>query len=301
MRSGPIELITNAPADWPRVWLEGPLTAHTPTLHFITAVETCFRGSQLQVLEADVVRVTRQGVLVVPLRVRAPDGEYDLFFYPEADEKAAGHFMAVYEIARKFGRLKPVFYSTDDLFAIYPDDVGEVARQDRLFIQASLMPPRGQYAMWWAEQPGERFELSPTYGLIDRLYREISGLEFSAFAQLLIEIGMIQSEEEATAYTFPDQTVEIPLQGPEGVPIILSFSQARGIRFHFHTQRTPPEYRELFLNLALLRFKLWKKQPEIASLPRLESPPLLWWQDLGKRLRSLSDDQAIGAVGSVKR
>jgi hypothetical protein len=301
VRSGPIELITNAPTDWPRVYLEGPLNARTPTLHFITAVETQFRGSPVQVLEADVVRVTRQGVLVVPLRVKAPDGEYDLFFYPEADEKAAGHFMAVQEIARKFGRLRPVFYSTDDLFAIYPDDVGEVARQDRLFIQASLMPPKGQYAMWWADQPGERFELSQTYLLYDRLYREISGLEFSAFALLLVEIGMIQSEEEATAHTFPDQTVEIPLQGPEGVPMILSFSQARGIRFHFHIQRTPPEYRELFLNLALLRFRLWKKQPEIAALPRLQSPPLLWWQDLGRRLRALSDDQAIDAVGSVRR
>jgi len=121
------ELVTNAPAHWPKVRIEGLIASSAPEvkaanrLMFATTVETIFRRSGIQVLEADVLRLTREGVLEIPLRVRAEDGEYDLFFYPVADEKAAAHYVAVYELAQKWGRIRPIYYSTDDLLAIYPD------------------------------------------------------------------------------------------------------------------------------------------------------------------------------------
>lgn len=303
------ELFTNAPAHWPKVRIEGLIHSSAPEvkaanrLMFATTVETVFRKSGIQVLEADVLRLTREGVLEIPLRVRAEDGEYDLFFYPIADEKAAAHYVAVHELAQKWGRIRPVFYSTDDLLAIYPETLEPVTRRDRLYIQAALSAPKGQYAMWWAEQPGEQFHYSSTYDLIDRIYREINGLEARAFALILLELGMIQEEYEFTASTFTDSVVEIPVEGPEGVPIILSFSQHRGVRFHFHMDRASAEYRDLFLNLFLMRVKLWRKEADLEQVKRLDSPSYIWWRELGKRLRlsTNSSEHAISAVGSVKR
>ncbi|MGK0619332.1 hypothetical protein [Meiothermus cerbereus] len=303
------ELFTNAPAHWPRVRLEGLINSSAPEvkaanrLIFATTVETLFRKSGIQVLEADVLRLTREGVLEIPLRVRADDGEYDLFFYPVADEKAAAHYVAVYELAQRWGRIRPIYYSTDDLLAIYPETIEPVTYRDRLFIQASLSAPKGQYAMWWAQEPGEQFHYSPTYDLFDRIYREINGLEMRAFALILLELGMIQEEYEFTASTFSDSSVEIPVEGPEGVPIIISFSQHRGVRFHFHMERTSAEYRDLFLNLFLLRLKSWRKEADLDHIKRLDSPAYIWWRELGKRLRLSvgSSEHAISAVGSVKR
>ncbi len=178
-----------------------------------------------------------------------------------------------------------------------------MARRDRLYIQAALAAPKGQYAMWWAEQVGEQFHYSPTYELLDRIYREINGLEVRAFALILHELGMIEEEYEFTASTLTDSTVEIPVEGPEGVPILISFSQHRGVRFHFHTQRATPEYRDLFLNLFLLRIKVWRREADLEQIRRLDSPAYIWWRELGKRLRlsTASSEQAISAVGSVRR
>lgn len=302
-------LFTNAPEHWPKVRIEGLIASSAPEvraanrLMFATTVETVFRTSGIQVLEADVLRLTREGVLEIPLRVRAEDGEYDLFFYPTADEKAAAHFVAVYELAQKWGRIRPIFYSTDDLLAIYPETVEPVTNRDRLYIQAALSAPKGQYAMWWAEQMGEQFHYSSTYDLFDRIYREINGLEMRAFALILRELGMIEEEYEFTASTFTDSTVEIPVEGPEGVPIIISFSQHRGVRFHFHMDRASAEYRDLFLNLFLTRVRLWRRDADLEQVKRLDSPSYIWWRELGKRLRlsTSSSEHAISAVGSVKR
>lgn len=303
------ELFSNAPSHWPKVCIEGLIKSSAPEvkvanrLLFATSVETVFRKSGIQVLEADVLRLTREGVLEIPLRVRAEDGEYDLFFYPIADEKAAAHYVAVHELAQKWGRIRPIFYSTDDLLAIYPETLEPVTRRDRLYIQAALSAPKGQYAMWWAQAPGELFHYSSTYDLFDRIYREINGLEMRAFALILLELGMIQEEYEFTSSTFPDSTVEIPVEGPEGVPILISFSQHRGLRFHFHMDRASAEYRDLFLNLFLLRLKSWRKESDLEHIRRLDSPAYIWWRELGRRLRlsTSSGEHAISAVGSVKR
>ncbi|RDI95363.1 hypothetical protein DV704_07260 [Meiothermus sp. QL-1] len=302
-----LELFTNAPAHWPRVRLEGLIASEAPEaqaanrLIFATTIETVFRRSGLQVLEADVLRLTREGVLEIPLRVRDGTLEYDLFFYPVADEKAAAHYVAVLELAQKWGRIRPIFYSTDDLLSIYPAEIETVARRDRLYIQATLSAPKGQYAMWWAEEEGEQFHYSTTYELFDRIYRELNGLEMRAFALILLELGMIQDEYEFTASSLTDTTVEIPVEGPEGVPLIITFSQHRGLRFHFHLERTSPEYRDLFLNLVLLRLRAWRKTTPMDQIRRLDSPAYIWWRELGKRLRMSPAEQAISAVGSIKR
>ncbi|MCX7802904.1 MAG: hypothetical protein N2313_07775, partial [Meiothermus ruber] len=81
------------------------------------------------------------------------------------------------------------------------------------------------------------------------------------------------------------------------------FSQHRGVRFHFHMERASAEYRDLFLNLFLLRLKTWRKEADLEHIKRLDSPAYIWWRELGKRLRlsTGSSEYAIRAVGSVRR
>jgi hypothetical protein len=302
------ELVTNAPASWPKVRLKGFIPSNRPEhrkanqLHFATAVEASFRGSDVQVLEADVIRITPGGAVQVPLRVRDKDGDYDLFFYGDPDPEAAGHYEALQALARKTGRFRPIFYSTDDLTLVYPDPPAEpVARRDRLYVSASLFPNKGQYAMWWADKPGERFLLSRTYEIYDRIYHEVAGLETSAFAQILLELEMIQDEEEFALMTSVPNRIEIPLLGPEGVPMVASFSPDRGIRFHLHMRHANAEYRDAFLELFLARIKLWKKESPATRFTIADSLPLNWWRSLWKRLQGNEEEQTAEIVGSLNR
>ncbi|MDX2005855.1 MAG: hypothetical protein SFU83_11305 [Meiothermus sp.] len=302
------ELFSNAPSAWPKVRLEGLIPSLAPeaktanSVAFATTIEATFRAASggLQVLEANVERLTREGVIEVPLRVRAADGEYDVFFYPVADEQSAAHFAGVSELARKWGRLRPVYYSSQTLPDTNPSPL-PITQTDRLYLTAAQASPKGQYAMWWANVSGERFHQSSTFDLVDRIYRELNGLEMRAYALILREIGMIHEEYEFTSGTMTDTTVEIPLEGPEGIPMIATYSQQRGLRFHFHMTLTSPEARDLFLNLFLMRIKAWKQEANLEHIKRLDSPSYIWWRELGKRLRFTSGEQSIQAVGSVKR
>ena len=302
------ELFSNAPSAWPKVRLEGLIPSLAPeaktanSIVFATTIEATFRSASngLQVLEANVERLTREGVLEVPLRIRAEDGEYDIFFYPIADEQSAAHFAGVSELARKWGRVRPIFYSPNNLPESQPT-LNPVAHADRLYLTAALASPKGQYAMWWANQPGERFYQTTTFDLVDRIFRELNGLEMRAYALIMREIGMISEDYEFTSGTMTDSTVEIPLEGPEGMPMIATFSQQRGLRFHFHMTMTNAESRDLFLNLFLMRIKSWKRDGNLEHIKRLDSPSYIWWRELGKRLRFTSGEQSIQAVGSVKR
>ncbi|MDX2005856.1 MAG: hypothetical protein SFU83_11310 [Meiothermus sp.] len=302
-------LTTDAPADWPEVRVDAAALGDNAeagraerVLRFVTAAEAAFRESGVQTLEANVLRITAKGVVDVHLRVQAGKEQRDLFFYPDADPWAAGHYEALCELAgRSLGRLRPVFYSNDDLSMVFPDPVDSVARRDKLYLSAALFPAKGEYAMWWAREQGEQFHYSPTFEHYDRLYREVSGLEFSAFAVILTEIGIIQDEEEVSKSSLQDRNVEIPLEGPEGVPMIVSFSQQRGLRFHFHTGRTSHEYRDLFLQLLIERIKLWKKTFGSKPHTLLDTPPMQWWRRLSQRLRETPSEQAIGAVGKVEK
>lgn len=301
------ELITNAPPHWPKIYIEGLLPEDSPEqaaanrLRFVSTVETTVRGSGVEVLEAGVLRLTREGMVEIHLRMRSAEGDFDVFFYPLADGRSAAHFVALHELGRKWGRINPIFYSTDDLLSVYPDEIESVAKKDHLYIKASLMPPKGQYAMWWAESMGEMFHYSPTFDLYDRIYRETNGIEAEAFALILLELGMVEDAEEFTSTKLTLSSVEIPLEGPEGVPIIVSFSRERGVRFHFHMDRTNALYRDLFLNLFLMRVKDWKKRSPTIRMVTSDSPSYIWWRELGRRLRSQNSETAISAVGSVKR
>jgi hypothetical protein len=270
-------------------------------IFFAAAVDNAFKKTGFQVLEADVLRIVRGGVLEIPLRVKNPKGqEFDVFFYREANGEAAAHYAEVCTLAYLDRRINPVFFSFADVQEIAPDEIETFLRRDKLYLNASLFPPGGEYAMWWAIETGERFEFSETFHLYDRLYRDICGLEKAAFALILLELEMIQQADEFTELDLKGKPVEIPMEGPEGVPIIASYSDSRGVRIQVHTRRGNPEYRNLFLGLMIQRFKHWRKVERITR-EETDSEPLRWWQSVAQRLRATPDEEIVRAVGALKR
>jgi hypothetical protein len=292
-----IKLATNAPASWPPVLLERPPREDEPSLFFAAAVETAFREGPVQVLEAGVIRLVYGGLLEVPLRVRDLTGEYDLFFYPRADARAAAHYRALLKLAGYSQRLRPIFYSVADLLSLPPGPPEVVVRRDSLSVRASLTPPGGDYAMWWAEEGEGSFLLSPTFTLYNRIYRELAGLEAWAFGTLLQEVGMARDPREFLELA--GREVEIPLEGPEGIPLIASYTPRRGIRFHFHIRRTPLEYRVLFLDLFLHWVKLKKRRSPEPLDAAPTSPPLEWWKELESRIQA--EEEPVEMVGAIHR
>lgn len=100
------ELFSNAPSDWPSIRLSGIAPEN-----WCDALAQTLSEAGLIVLDSQVPRLLSSGVLEVPLRVRDADNVYDVFFYPQADEAAAAHFLAVLELAWNNTHLRPLFFS----------------------------------------------------------------------------------------------------------------------------------------------------------------------------------------------
>lgn len=272
-------------------------------LAFLSALGSSLEGSGVEVLEVDAVRLTPDGLIEVPLRLGSPEGEFDVFFYPEATPQAAAHYWALQELAGRWRRLRPLYYCFENLPRLYPNAPYplRLAQCDRLCIRPAEHLPSGQYAMWWAAHPGESFRESPAFALYDQIFHELSGLEAEGFALILLELGLIEHPEDFTALPHPER-LEIPLEGPEGVRFLASFVDGRGVRFHFPVQSTLPEYRDAFLNLFLGRVRGWKGQN---PAPLKESKAYAWWKSLGERLEALSTaagaSPGVEAVGSLTR
>ncbi|HEU4741676.1 MAG TPA: hypothetical protein VFS50_08805 [Meiothermus sp.] len=296
-------LFSNAPASWPKVRMpelppERSLASESVArLSFLSALGESFEGSGIEVRELDAVRLTPEGLVEVPLRLDSPEGEFDVFFYPEATPQAAAHYWALQELAGRWRRLRPLYYCFENLPRLYPSPPYplRVAHCDRLQVRPAEKPPSGQYAMWWATYPGESFRESPAFGLYEQIYRELSGLEAQGFALILLELGLIERPQDFTGLSHPER-LEVPVEGPEGLQLLASFVDGRGVRFHFPVQSTPPEYRDAFLNLFLGRVQGWKRQN---PAPLKESKAYAWWKSLGERLEA--SEEGLEAVGSLTR
>ncbi|PZA08156.1 hypothetical protein DNA98_03140 [Meiothermus sp. Pnk-1] len=264
-------------------------------LSFLNALGESLEGSGIEILDLDALRLTPEGLIEVPLRLSSPEGEFDVFFYPQATPQAAAHYWALQEVASRWRRLRPLYYCFENLLRLYPSPPYplQVARHDRLHLRPTEGLPHGQYAMWWATYPGESFRESPTFSVYEQIYRELSGLEAEGFALILLELGLIEHPQDFTALPHP-QRLEIPMQGPEGLSLVASFVDGRGVRFHFPIWVTPPEHRDAFLALFLRRVRSWREQNP--ALRSGESQAYAWWKALGGKLEG-----SIEAVGLLSR
>ena len=217
-------LATNAPSSWPAI----PFNEDSKTLtklHLLTALEAGLRNhGEFRVVAQEHHEFFDRGMLTVDAVVEGPTGRWPVFLYPEANEAAARHFLAV-------NRYRPIGHRIGPPVHLAPSPLPEAAqalplsellRMDRLPVSMSPFPRPGRYAMWFASPDDPIFSTSPVAGLIDDYYRRVRGLETRLFAEFLVDTEIASGQDEGLATVRePDergQRFVAAAIGPAGAP-----------------------------------------------------------------------------------
>lgn len=160
--------------------------------------------------------------------------------------------------------------------------------------------PPGTYAMW-LPSPGEpRFAPSDARRQIGRAYRAAAGIETFALADILRRLGAVG--EETRRVTLPAELASFPVLGPGEHVFVVSASQEKGIRFHFHQSATP-EYRNKVLAgwVAYLAFR--RRAVNLSAAP-LDEPrdqdPAAWWAAMEGTVAEMErNGEPVQAVGQM--
>lgn len=140
----------------------------------------------------------------------------------------------------------------------------------------------GHYAMWWQEDPQvpEAFTTSTTYAAFDRVNRAMDGFESYQYGNLLLDLGLI--DERAPRYALPEEEQYFPVVAPDGVQLLISVSEEKGIRLHCPTDRMSCAYRD---RLALEFARYYEKLAQIfQGLPcdGEDERSKHWWRFLSR-------------------
>jgi len=160
--------------------------------------------------------------------------------------------------------------------------------------------PPGEFAMW-LPSPGEpRFAPSATRRNIARLYKSADGIETFALADILRRLGVLGGDIRRVAV--PDDLASFPVHGPDDQVFVLSASQEKGIRFHFHESATPA-YRNKVLAgfVAYLEFR--RRAVNLSGVP-LDEPrdqqPAAWWGMMDRVVTEMEGKgEPVQAVGKI--
>ncbi len=298
-------LATNAPSSWPAI----PFNEDAQTLtklHLLTSLEAGLRShGGFRVVAQEHHEFFDRGMLTVDAIVEGPTGRWPVFLYPEANEAAARHFLAV-------NRYRPIGHRIGPPVHLAPSPLPEAAqalplsellRMDRLPVSMSPFPRPGRYAMWFASPDDPIFSTSPVAGLIDDYYRRVRGLETRLFAEFLVdtEIASDQDEGLATARELEErgQRFVAAAIGPAGGAIAISYARDRGLRVHVHERFATHEYLTAVWRMMLLfaRTRLPKALPEAAT----QSVPYRWWRETRRRAaEGATRLEHLEAVGSLQ-
>ena len=158
--------------------------------------------------------------------------------------------------------------------------------------------PPGEYAMWLPSSGEPSFALSATRKHIGRIYRAAEGVATFAFAGILRQLGEV--DESTLRVALPDELVTITVLGPDDQVIILSASEEKGVRFHFHQSATPA-YRERVLSGFVAHLAFLRRAITLSGSPLDAScDPQAWWQAIE---HVLADSERKGepttAVGMI--
>jgi len=160
--------------------------------------------------------------------------------------------------------------------------------------------PPGKYAMWLPSPDEPKFAPSATRKNIDRVYKAAAGIESFTLADILRRLGVV--EEETRRVALPDELASFCILGPDEQVFVLSASQEKGIRFHFHESATPA-YRNKVLRgfVAYLEFR--RRAVNLSGVP-LDEPedqePSEWWGGMEHVLAEMErKGEPVDAVGMM--
>ncbi len=102
------------------------------------------------------------------------------------------------------------------------------------------------FAVWWSTKEEPLFRDSPSRQYLLRAYQAMDGIEREIYSSILADADCSYLEYDNARRRLPLETKFHQLKGPEDVPIIMSVSREKGIRFAFPISSTTIEYRCAF-------------------------------------------------------
>jgi len=304
---------TNAPAHWPPL-VTDPLPVPDPRseqewaqdyLVFIVSLTQAL-GESIPGLK--VASVSREymfpwGFLNVPVEIEEAGKRYPIFLYPQANPEVASKYLGAAEILPRKGVEAPIYYAPSPLPEASPSN--PLRPFSPGILTKSSSPASGQYAMWWSTEKDPAFGKSKTIDILGGIFTTLDGINSYVFGLLARTLGLV--EDRPGRIGLPDREASIPIKGPEYQDMFISASREKGIRFHFSTRASSPEYRDVFLALFLAFAKTARAEIEQKRLPQdppdpdYENGPLGWWRFAAQVARSKEQEAGIRMFGVIEQ
>lgn len=160
--------------------------------------------------------------------------------------------------------------------------------------------PTGEYAMWFPTLEDSRFSASPVLGQIDRLYLAISGMEETLYAAIHCRLRAVDGELKRLA--LPEDAEVFPVLGTGDQGFLLSASQEKGIRLHFHRSTSAKLRSDAMEELAsCLEDWMQSHRGTSTELPSSSQHAGLGWWSLMKQAASEieSREEPLLSVGKI--
>lgn len=159
--------------------------------------------------------------------------------------------------------------------------------------------PAAEFGMWLPAPDDSDFGKSPVVAVWTDIYAVTVGCWSFVTADLLKVLGIVSST--AMRLGLPEENQSFPFFTNTDVPVILSLSQEKGIRFHF-TQTTPLTYRMTFLQMFLaycrsLRDSVQRTKSLHENALGFEE----WWILTVQTGRMVSAQKPLTGIGMIKR
>ncbi len=299
---------TNAPPRWPQFYSK-PIS-RMPAGHRIndrfflalitqTLTEAGYREGENIILGG--ACLTEQGILDVPVQLRDEEGTTPIFFYSSSDSRSAAHFAQVSRLLQENGTQAPVYLAPQPLAQAQPAQ----SNICRPFSPEDLKlwkgdTPREKYAMWWNRSQDRPLEAG--LAAISEAYELLDGIESYVAALFMHQFGLAESDQ-SRRLMLPQEKCQLTVEGPEGLPFLLTMSAAKGLRFHFDVTHTSPRYRDCFWRhfadfVRSCRQEI--KRTQLPLDPPREESPLHWWQRMQDAARGRTGEINIGAIDLTK-
>lgn len=296
-------LFTNAPASWPAIPLTVRREVDARQAGALLGLEIATRLKQHGLPVARLLKhyLFPEGILEVALEP-GNEEKHHILVYPRPHPGIAGDF----QLSRKLlarSRRTAIYYSVCPVDSDAPASGKLAGWSPDLFEQVEEKLPAGHYSMWWPSDQERCFTGSRIAGYIQSAYLNLRGYEWALLTTLAKHLELIE-DRPGHFVKLPEELLQLSLQGPDDVIFLLSASQEKGVRFHFH-ESTPVDYRNYFWKLysefcAEVRAQAGDHRPPAAF--RQESDPLQWLTTLTDMLASQEGKTIVPAsVGTIVR
>lgn len=244
--------------------------------------------------------LTAKGVLDVPLEVDDSGVSRSVFFFPGAGERESGWAEGIRRLFDQHGKPAPAFFAPH---ALQPADASPPMRALRPsdFNKLEGRPPEGSYSIWWKDSESGSWEDSACVEEITRFYESVDGVESYLVGLTLHSLGVL---DQPGRQGLPEGETTLPMVGPEGMPILMSLSAEKGVRFHIREDPNNVDYRNNFWRSAANLAQETRIMVEDQGYPMDEKgdeSPLKWWKFNLAALNHLREDgDEIQHIGFFK-